>query len=139
MSKKLIRGLWKAETTKIKASLPKTKKKLSSLIETPRFELGDGQISQVTQNDLDYLCQILPSSLWEKIKLPLIFQKKKQLYNLLGDKLEHWVVEKILELTISSPHLLKLFSPREYYFVYHYQQVQKTVPSVVFLTFAVEE
>lgn len=139
MSKKLIKGLWKAETTKIKTSLPKIKKNLSSLIETPCFELGDGQISQVTQNDLDYLSQILPSSLWEEIKLPLIFQKKKQLYPLLGDRLEHWVVEKILELTTSSPHLLKLFSPREYYFVYHYQQVQKTVPSVVFLTFAIEE
>ena len=139
MSKKLIKGLWKAETNKIKGSLPKMRKNLANLMETPSFVLENGQISQVAEKDIEYLCEIVPSSLWEEVKLPLIFQKKKQQYNLLGDKLEKWVVEKILELTTNSPYLLRIFSPRDYYFVYHYQQVQKKIPSLVFLTFTIKD
>ena len=139
MSKKLINGLWKAETAKIKASFPKKKKNLTNLVNKPSFELGDGEISHVIKSELDYLCNILPSSLWDEIKLPLIFQKKKQLYTLLGDKLEHWIVETILEITDLSPHLLSIYTPRKDYFVYQYRQVQKRLSSITFLTLAFEE
>jgi uncharacterized protein (UPF0216 family) len=139
MSKKLINGLWKIETAKIKAAFPKKKKNLTSLLKEPCFELGDGEISHVIISDLDYLTEILPSSLWEEIKLPLIFQKKKQLYTLLGGKLEHWAVETILDITKSSPYLLNVYTPRKNYFVYQYQQVRKKLSSITFLTFAFEE
>jgi uncharacterized protein (UPF0216 family) len=139
MSKKLINGLWKIETAKIRAALPKKKKNLTSLLKKSSFELGDGEISHVIKSDLDYLTEILPSSLWDEIKLPLIFQKKKQLYTLLGGKLEHWVVETILNITKNSPYLLTVYTPRKNYFVYQYRQVQKKLSSITFLTFAFEE
>ena len=139
MSKKLINGLWKTETAKIKAALPKKKSTLTNLLKKPGFELGDGEISHVIKSDLDLLCEILPSSLWDEIKLPLIFQKKKQLYTLLGDKLEKWVVETILGITKNSPYLLSIYTPRKNYFVYQYREVQKKLSSITFLTFAFEE
>jgi uncharacterized protein (UPF0216 family) len=138
MSKKLIEGLWKTETEKLASSLPKTRKSLAGLIETPNFILGDGQNSEVTQSDLEYLCELIPESLWKDFHLPIIFQKRKQIYTLLGDITEKWIVEKILELTNTSPFLLEVFKPREYYFAYHYQRVQKIVPTVVFLTIAID-
>ena len=137
MSKRLINGLWKAEKEKIYSSLPRKKMSLESLLETPTFTIRNNQISEVNRIDLDYLCEILPSSLWGELYLPLIFQKRKQLYILLGEQLEKWIVEKILDLTTTSPLLLDLFSPRHDYFVYHYQRVQKTIPTLVFLTFAI--
>ena len=138
MSKRLINGLWKAEKEKIYSSLPRKKMSLESLLETPTFTIRNNQISEVNRIDLDYLCEILPSSLWGELYLPLIFQKRKQLYILLGEQLEKWIVEKILDLTPTSPFLLDLFSPRHDYFVYHYQRVQKTIPTLVFLTFAID-
>ena len=139
MSKKLINGLWKAETAKIKAAIPKKNKNLTTLLKESSFEIGDGEISHVIKSDLDYLCEILPSALWDEIKLPLIFQKKKQLYSLLGGKLEHWVVETILNITKNSPYLLSIYKPRKNYFVYQYRQVQKKLSSITFLTFVFEE
>ncbi len=138
MSKRLIDGLWKAEKTKIYNSLPRKKISLASLLENPIFTLRNNQTSEITRAELDYLCNLLPKSLWEELYLPLVFQKKKQLYTLLGEKLERWVVEKILSLTKTSPFLLELFSPRSDYFAYHYQRVQKKIPTLVFLTFAIE-
>jgi len=138
MSKRLINGLWKSEQEKIYNSLPRKKISLEFLIEKPSFALRNNQISEIDERELDYLCEILPSSLWGELYLPLIFQKRKQLYILLGEKLEKWIVEKILELTDTSPFMLDLFSPRHEYFVYHYQQVQKTIPTLVFLTFAMD-
>jgi uncharacterized protein (UPF0216 family) len=138
MSKRLINGLWKTEKEKIYKSLPRKKIALKSLIETPSFMLRNNQISDINQKELDYLCGLLPSSLWGELYLPLIFQKRKQLYILLGEKLEKWIVEKILELTTTSPFVLELFSPRQDYFAYHYQRVQKTIPTLVFLTFAID-
>ncbi len=138
MSKRLINGLWKAEKEKIYSSLPRKKMSLESLLETPTFTIRNNQISEVNRIDLDYLCEILPSSLWGELYLPLIFQKRKQLYILLGEQLEKWIVEKILDLTTTSPLLLDVFSPRHDYFVYHYQRVQKTIPTLVFLTFAID-
>ncbi|PWI48958.1 hypothetical protein CEE45_04305 [Candidatus Heimdallarchaeota archaeon B3_Heim] len=138
MSKRLINGLWKAEKEKIYGSLPRKKMSLESLLETPTFTIRNNQISEVNRIDLDYLCEILPSSLWGELYLPLIFQKRKQLYILLGAQLEKWIVEKILDLTTTSPLLLDIFTPRHDYFVYHYQRVQKTIPTLVFLTFAID-
>ena len=138
MSKKLLNGLWKAEQTKIYDSLPRKKISLQTLLEKPEILLRNNQISEVKKNELTYLCDLLPSSLWGDLHLPLIFQKRKQLYTLLGEKLEKWVVEKILELTTISPFLLELFSPRNDYFAYHYQRIQKTIPTLVFLTFVID-
>ena len=136
MSKRLIDGLWKSEKEKIYNSLPRRKLSLTKLLETPAFTLRNNQTSDINKTELDFLCELLPSSLWGDIKLPLIFQKRKQLYILLGEKLEKWIVETILELTDTSPFLLDLFSPRQDYFVYHFQRVQKTLSTLVFLTFA---
>ncbi|MHA1995510.1 MAG: DUF61 family protein, partial [Candidatus Hodarchaeales archaeon] len=79
MSKKLINGLWKAEKEKIYNSLPRKKISLKLLNETPSFILRNNQISDINKRELDYLCELLPSSLWDKLYLPLIFQKRKQL------------------------------------------------------------
>ena len=136
MSRRLIDGLWKSEKEKIYNSLPRRKLSLTKLLETPAFTLRNNQTSDINKTELDFLCELLPSSLWGDIKLPLIFQKRKQLYILLGEKLEKWIVETILELTDTSPFLLDLFSPRQDYFVYHFQRVQKTLSTLVFLTFA---
>ncbi|MHA1996070.1 MAG: DUF61 family protein [Candidatus Hodarchaeales archaeon] len=138
MSKRLINGLWKTEKEKIYNSLPRKKISLKLLNETPSFILRNNQISDINKRELDYLSELLPSSLWDKLYLPLIFQKRKQLYILLGEKLEKWVVEKILDLTNTSPFVLDLFSPRGDYFAYHYQRVQKTIPTLVFLTFVID-
>ena len=136
MSRRLIDGLWKSEKEKIYNSLPRRKLSLTKLLETPVLTLRNNQTSDINKTELNFLCELLPSSLWGDIKLPLIFQKRKQLYILLGEKLEKWIVETILELTDTSPFLLDLFSPRQDYFVYHFQRVQKTLSTLVFLTFA---
>lgn len=138
MSKRLLNGLWKAEQTKIYDSLPRKKVSLQNLLEDPTIVLRNKQISEVNSKELAYLCDILPSSIWGNLYLPLVFQKRKQLYILLGEKLEKWIVEKILDLTKTSPFILELFNPRNDYFAYHYQRVQRVVPTLVFLTFAIE-
>ncbi|MHA1976938.1 MAG: DUF61 family protein [Candidatus Hodarchaeales archaeon] len=138
MSKKLINGLWRAEKEKIYNSLPRKTLSLERLLKTPIFTLRNDQTSEIDERELKFLCELLPSSLWGDLNLPLIFQKRKQLYILLGEKLEQWIVEKILDLTNTSPFLLDLFSPRKDYFAYHYQRVQKKIPTLIFLTFALD-
>ncbi|MHA1941679.1 MAG: DUF61 family protein [Candidatus Hodarchaeales archaeon] len=138
MSRKLIEGLWNAEKAKLIAALPKVKIPLKQLIDKPEFLLNDGEVSAVASSDLELLCKIIPEPLWEEFMLPIIFQKRKQLYRILGGKTDHWVVETVLELTAASPFFLDAFSPRKYFYVYHYRTVQTRIPTVTFLTFAVE-
>jgi uncharacterized protein (UPF0216 family) len=138
MSKKVLNGLWKAEQTKIYDCLPRKKISLQNLLEKPIILLRNNEISEVNTEELSYLCDLVPASLWGTLYLPLVFQKRKQLYILLGEKLEKWIVEKILDQTQTSPFLLELFSPRNDYFAYHYQRVQRTIPTLVFLTFAID-
>ena len=97
MSRRLIDGLWKSEKEKIYNSLPRRKLSLTKLLETPVLTLRNNQTSDINKTELNFLCELLPSSLWGDIKLPLIFQKRKQLYILLGEKLEKWIVETIKE------------------------------------------
>ena len=137
MSKKILEGLWQSEKAKIIESLPKTKKSLTSLLSHPVFELNNGQTSVVEISELEFIKSIIPNTLNDKLLLPFIFQKKKTLYFLLGEKLEQWVIEKILGLTDSSPFLLELFHPRSDYFVYHVKRVQSKIPTLVFLTFSI--
>jgi uncharacterized protein (UPF0216 family) len=137
MSKKLLEGLWQSEKSKIIESLPKTKKSLTSLLSHPVFELNNGETSVVAVSELEFIKSIIPNTLNDILMLPFIFQKKKKLYFLLGEKLEQWVIEKILGLTDSSPFLLELFHPRSDYFVYHVKRVQSKIPSLVFLTFSI--
>lgn len=138
MSRKLIEGLWNSEKAKLIAALPKVKVSLKQLLDKPEFILNDGKSSAVASSDLELLCQIVPESLWEEYKLPVIFQKRKKLYKLLGSKFEHWVVETLLELTKASPFILEIYSPRKCFYAYHYRAIQKKIPTVTFLTFAVE-
>ncbi|MFX0204561.1 MAG: DUF61 family protein [Candidatus Hodarchaeota archaeon] len=137
MSRKLLEGLWQSEKAKIIESLPKTKKSLTSLLSDPVFELNNGETSVVEISELEFIKSILPNTLNDLLMLPFIFQKKKKLYFLLGEKLEQWVIEKILGLTDASPFLLELFQPRSDYFVYHVKRVQSKIPTLVFLTLSI--
>lgn len=136
MSKKLLEGLWRSEKEKIIESLPKTKKSLTSLLSHPVFMLNNAEESAVKISELEFLKSVIPNALNDQLMLPFIFQKKKRQYILLGEKLEQWVVEKLLGLTNSSPFLLELFQPRSDYFIYHVKRVQSKIPTLVFLTFS---
>ncbi|UCG89836.1 MAG: DUF61 family protein [Candidatus Heimdallarchaeota archaeon] len=138
MSKKLLEGLWRSEKAKIIASLPKTKKSLTSLLSHPIIELNNGEDSYVEISELELMKQIVPNTLNDQLMLPFTFQKKKSLYYLLGGKLEKWVIEKLLGLTDSSPFLLEVFTPRSSYFVYHFKRIQSRIPTLVFLTFHID-
>ena len=135
MSKKLLDGLWQSEKAKIFGALPKTKKSLTTLLSQPFFELNNGEESIVKELELEFLKTVIPDSLNDQVMLPFIFQKKKSLYIFLGEKLEQWVVETILDLTTTSPYLLELFHPRADYFVYHVKRVQSKIPTLVYITF----
>lgn len=137
MSRKVLEGLYKSEKAKILGTLPKTRKSLSSLLSSPTIELNNGEESIVNTSELEIVSHLVPSTLNDQLMLPLLFQKKKSQYHLLGSKLEQWIVEKILDLTTSSPFLLETFLPRPSYFVYHYKRVQTKIPTLVFLTFQV--
>ena len=137
MSRKLLEGLYKSEKVKILGTLPKTRKSLSSLLSHPAIELNNGEESIVNISELKNVSHLVPTALNDQLMLPLLFQKKKSQYFLLGNKLEQWVVEKILGLTNSSPFLLEIFLPRPSYFVYHYKRVQAKIPTLIFLTFQV--
>ncbi len=137
MSRKVLEGLYKSEKAKILGTLPKTRKSLSSLLSSPTIELNNGEESIVNTSELEIVSHLLPTTLNDQLMLPLLFQKKKSQYHLLGSKLEQWIVEKILDLTTSSPFLLETFLPRPSYFVYHYKRVQTKIPTLVFLTFQV--
>lgn len=137
MSKKLLEGLWKSEKAKIIGSLPKAKQTLTSLLSHPVIELNNGEESVVNVSELEFVEQLVSTSLNDQLMLPFIFQKKKSQYFLLGSKLEQWIIEKILGLTNSSPFLLEVFLPRTSYFVYHFKRVQTKIPTLVFLTFQV--
>lgn len=136
MSKKILKGLWRSEKAKIIESLPKTKKSLTSLLSHPVFELNNGEKSVVKISELEFLKNVIPNALNDQLMLPFIFQKKKRQYILLGEKLEQWVVEKLLGLTNSSPFLLELFQPRSDYFIYHVKRVQSKIPTLIVLTFS---
>ncbi|MHA2202133.1 MAG: DUF61 family protein [Candidatus Hodarchaeales archaeon] len=136
MSKKILEGLWRSEKAKIIESLPKTKKSLTSLLSHPVFELNNGEESIVKISELEFLKNVIPNALNDQLMLPFIFQKKKRQYILLGEKLEQWVVEKLLGLTNSSPFLLELFHPRSDYFIYHVKRVQSKIPTLIVLTFS---
>lgn len=137
MSRKLLEGLWQSEKEKIMGTLPKAKKSLKSLLSQPMIELNNNEESFVEISELHYLEQLVPPALNDQVMLPLIFQKKKSQYTFSGSKLEQWVIEKILELTTSSPFLLEVFQPRASYFAYHFKRMQAKIPTLVFLTFNV--
>jgi len=130
-----LEGLWQSERAKIIGALPKNKISLSTLLSHPVFELNNGEESVIQISELDFIKKLIPNSLNDQLMLPFIFQKKKSLYFLRGEKLERWVVEKILGLTKTSPFLLELFQPRSDYFAYHVKRVQSEIPTLVFLTF----
>ncbi|MFX0014162.1 MAG: DUF61 family protein [Promethearchaeota archaeon] len=137
MSRKVLEGLWKGEKAKILGSLPKTKKSLNTLLIQPVIELNNGEESMVEMGELEFLKQLVPTSLFDQLKLPFIFQKRKSQYILLGEKLEQWVIETILGMTTSSPFLLETYKGRSSYFIYHYKRIQTKIPTLVFLTFTV--
>ena len=137
MSRKILEGLWRSEKAKIIESLPKTKKSLTTLLSHPSFELNNGEESIVETSELEIIKSVIPTTLNDQLMLPFIFQKKKSLYILLGEKLEQWAIEKMLGLTEASPFLLELFQPRSDYFAYHIKRVQSKIPTLVFLTFSI--
>ncbi len=137
MSRKLLEGMLKSEKAKIMEVSPKRKKSLTSLLSHPVIKLNNGEESVVEVSELEFVKNLLPDALNDQLMLPFLFQKKKSQYLLIGERLERWVIEKILGLTDSSPFLLEVFLPRPSYFVYHFKRVQSKIPTIVFLTFHV--
>lgn len=137
MSRKLLEGMLKSEKAKIMEVSPKRKKSLTSLLSHPVIMLNNGEESVVEVSELEFVKNLLPDALNDQLMLPFLFQKKKSQYLLSGERLERWVIEKILGLTDSSPFLLEVFLPRPSYFVYHFKRVQSKIPTIVFLTFHV--
>ncbi len=138
MSRKLLEGILKSEKTKIMEVSPKRKKSLTSLLSHPVIKLNNGEESVVEVSELEFVKNLLPYALNDQLMLPFLFQKKKSQYLLIGERLERWVIEKILGLTDSSPFLLEVFLPRPSYFVYHFKRVQSKIPTLLFLTFYVK-
>ena len=138
MSRKLLEGILKSEKTKIMDVLPKRKKSLTSLLSHHVIKLNNDEESVVEVSELEFVKNLLPNALNDQLMLPFLFQKKKSQYLLIGERLERWVIEKILGLTDSSPFLLEVFLPRPSYFVYHFKRVQSKIPTLVFLTFYVK-
>jgi uncharacterized protein (UPF0216 family) len=134
----MLEGLWQSEKAKILGNLPKAKKSLTSLLSHPVIKLTNGEELTINFSELEFISKIVPVTLNDQLKLPFLFQKRKRLYFLLNGQLEKWLIEKILNLTDSSPFLLEVFSPRQSYFAYHFQRIQSKIPTLVFLTYKLD-
>jgi len=104
--------------------LPEEKISLKSLIEqdVPKVRTKTGEHHFETK-DIEFLKNFMPKEFWNKILLPLVFLRKKEVYRFEGSIYECFLVKKILnneeytfdavletekELTLYTPQIIEL-------------------------------
>ncbi|WP_455368208.1 DUF61 family protein [[Eubacterium] cellulosolvens] len=101
---KLFGTMIEQEVRKLNDHLPKTRKTLKTLLkeETPSVETKDGRSIIMKKEELEKLSEIVPYQLLDKIKLPIIVQRRfdlgKSIYTVMGNKLEEFTLKKALEI-----------------------------------------
>lgn len=135
--KAVLRYLWDVEISSLNNNMPRDQISLQAMLamERPQYELLSGEVIDVAQQELETLKHVVPWLLHEKVFLPFVFQKRKGYWVFTGSKLEHWIVDRMLEFTTCSPFLLESYSPIPYYYQHHVYRFKRLFPSLSILTF----
>jgi uncharacterized protein (UPF0216 family) len=100
-----FRMMLKEEVRKLNQHMPKERKSLRTLLneQTPSVETLDGGSTVMKKMDLQRLAEVVPPSLHEKIRLPIIVQRRfdlgSSIYTVSGSALEEFTVKCLLGLT----------------------------------------
>ncbi len=130
----LLRMIWKNDIPNIDKHLPRRRIPLSELLmmKVPEFELKNGEKSVIFKEDLEKMSRMIPRMLWGQVRLPFIFKRNDDVYELEDVTiLENWVIDKILGFTSCSPFLLESYQPRGYYYPFELRRLRKRCPSLV--------
>ncbi|MFX0090256.1 MAG: DUF61 family protein [Candidatus Hodarchaeota archaeon] len=137
---KSLRIIW-TEIEKMAQNIPEALP-LEKLIELPNPSLSmrSGEKVIIDPEEIRDLSSLIPEMFWGEIRLPLVFLKKKDHFELLGSKkIIFWLIEKILfpNQKIITPYLVKkAYTPhRTYFYSYHIQKLRKRFPSLIYVLF----
>ncbi len=124
------------EIAKLGRHLPKKREVLSHLLNSkkPGYISQTGDFYHIRREEILSLANLVPQEYHEKIKLPLVFLKDKNLVRLSGTKVESWIIEKILDEKKEFPVLLEVFKPRESYYNYEFQRIRRAFPTTTTFT-----
>lgn len=125
------------ELSKLGQHLPKQRIPLSSLIESnsPGYFSKNGEFYHMRQEELEKIAGLIPRNIQEKVRLPLVFLKEKDRFRLSGNKIEAWIIEKMLGKAKKFPALLEIYRPQLTYYNYEFQRLRRDLPTLV--TFAI--
>lgn len=102
--RRVVSGLWKS-LTRVNEHLPRVKKTLKKLLaeSDPQCIAKDGTTICFEKKDLEFLAEFIPKKYHDKIKLPIVLVSRVDLgrgtYAIIGNKLEKFVINKILGRT----------------------------------------
>lgn len=98
-------ALMREEIRKLNVHLPRGKKTLRQLLleDEPSVEAVDGSQIIFRKDELNRLAEMVPRDLQDKVRLPLVVLRRmdlgKSVYVILGEKVEQFLVKRVLGLT----------------------------------------
>ena len=90
------------ELQKLNTHLPKNRKTIRELLaeDPPTVSTVRGEKLTMTKRELEALCAELPDGLQNKLKLPIVFLRRRELgtgaFTILGDSYEEYAMSKLL-------------------------------------------
>lgn len=125
------------ELGKLGQHLPMQRIPLPLLLDSdsPGYRSRTGVFYHMRRQELIKIADLIPTESYEKIRLPIIFLKEKILFKLSGNKIEAWIIEKILGNPKPFPALLEIFIPKLTFYNYEFQRLRRELPTVI--TFAI--
>ncbi|MFQ5976589.1 MAG: DUF61 family protein [Candidatus Heimdallarchaeota archaeon] len=125
------------ELGKLGQHLPKQRISLSVLLDSdsPGYRSRTDAFCHMRRQELIKIASLIPIDNYEKIRLPIIFLKEKNIFRLSGNKIEAWIIEKILGNPNPFPALLEIYIPKLTFYNYEFQRLRRELPTVT--TFAI--
>ncbi|MFW9915945.1 MAG: DUF61 family protein [Candidatus Thorarchaeota archaeon] len=121
------------ELAKLGQHLPKERLPLSSLLEadSPGYVSRNGEFYRMRQEELEKIADFVPKDIYNQIRLPIIFLKEKNRFQLSGNKAEACLIERVLGNTEEFPALLEIAKPKKEYYNYEFQKIRRLLPTLV--------
>ncbi|MCS7368604.1 MAG: DUF61 family protein [archaeon GBS-70-058] len=134
---RVLNLIHRLDIERINSHLPAEYKTLREIVSSnpPSVKARDGSDIIIDREDLNFLSEVLPSDLHEKLRLPLVFVRRMDLgvgiYELVGGVVEAYTVLRIMGENISIDKVslpLRIYKP-------HMFKLKMAIPSCVIISF----
>jgi len=118
---RLLNFIYKSDIEKLNDHLPTEFKSLKDIASNNSYTIKsrNGLDIIIDRNEINLLCNLLPSDLHDKLMLPIIFLRRidlgRGIYELLGGKVEAFTILKLLGHDISPENItlpIRIYRPQ---------------------------